>query len=296
MHFPLLDEIRQTRQLAHRTPGQESIREVIRGAARGVGAARHHEWSRVGHAGHSGHPDHPGRLAYATTVDLETQLALERDRLHELRSTVGGLVASYHLLQEQQVALTPAARSRLEHLHDVELGRLERLLTDPSDDPPGPVDLALAIDPLVETLRLGGHDIRWPGTDAHAWGRQDDVTQVVHVLLDNATRHASGHEVEVVVATAGSQVEVRVHDLGPGVAPEVRDALFERGVRRAGSPGQGIGLSIAHRLADQMGAALRFDPGDADRPGTTFVLGLPRLPESALALVMEPSTEADATG
>lgn len=280
MHFPLLDEVRQARQLPHRVPGRGSIREVVRGAARGVGAARHRTRTHQ-----------PVVSSCATTIDLEAQLALERDRLHELRSTVGGLVASYHLLQEQQVALTPAARSRLEHLHDVELGRLERLLADESDGPPGPVDLALAIDPLVETLRLGGHDVRWSGTDAHAWGRQDDVAQVVHVLLDNAVRHASGHEVEVTVATTGSLVEVRVHDLGPGVAPEVRDALFQRGVRRIGSPGQGIGLSIAHRLADRMGAALRFDPGDGDQPGTTFLLSLPRLPASAGASLPEPATE-----
>ncbi|WP_296604747.1 HAMP domain-containing sensor histidine kinase [Nocardioides sp.] len=272
MHFPLLDEIRQTRPLPRRLPGQESIREVVRGAARGLGAARRRPLPRSGHA---------GRPPSATTVDLEAQLALERDRLHELRSTVGGLVASYHLLQEQAVALTPAARSRLEHLHDVELGRLERLLADPCEDPAGPVDLALAIDPIVEMLRLGGHDVRWSGTDAQAWGRQDDVTQVVHVLLDNAVRHAYGREVEVVVVTTDSLVEVRVHDLGPGVAPEVREVLFERGVRRTGSPGQGIGLSIAHRLADQMGAVLTFDPGDRGRPGTTFVLSLPILPACA---------------
>jgi signal transduction histidine kinase len=284
MHFSLLDEIRQSRQLPCAVPVRESIREVVRGAARGVGATRHRARAHQ-----------RGLSSCDTTIDLEAELALERDRLHELRSTVGGLVASYHLLQEQQVALTPAARSRLEQLHDVELGRLERLLADQSDDPPGPVDLTLAIDPLVETLRLGGHDIRWSGTDAHAWGRQDDVTQVVHVLLDNAIRHAYGREVEVAVATTDAQVEVRVHDLGPGVAPEVRDALFQRGVRRTGSPGQGIGLSIAHRLADQMGAVLQFDPGDHDQPGTTFVLRLPRLPASSSAFVPG-SAAGSATG
>ena len=290
MHIALLHEIRQPHPLPHRGRGREAIRGAIRGAIKGAGRAadRGADWAaergadrRFGGTRHREAWTAHDAARYAATADLEAELARERDRLHELRSTVGGLVASYHLLQERQVELTSAARSRLEHLHDAELGRLERLLTDQAESPPGPVDLGRAIDTLVETLRLGGHEVRWSGTTALAWGCQDDVTQVVHVLLDNAIQHASGTEVEVTVTTSGDTVELRVHDLGPGAAPEVRDDLFQRGARRPGSPGQGIGLNIAHRLAGQMGAVLRFDPGDADLPGSTFVLSLPVLPEAA---------------
>jgi hypothetical protein len=51
------------------------------------------------------------------SVQLEAQLAHERDRLHELRSTVSGLAASYQMLHEHRAELTPATQSRLEQLH-----------------------------------------------------------------------------------------------------------------------------------------------------------------------------------
>ncbi len=59
----------------------------------------------------------------------------------------------------------------------------------------------------------------------------------------------------------------------------MRRDLFRRGVRRTDSPGEGIGLDIARRLADQMGAALWLEPYDPDRGGSTFVLSLPATPE-----------------
>ncbi|HEY0952902.1 ATP-binding protein [Nocardioides sp.] len=249
MHFALLEEIRQTHPLPYRGHGRDARRGASRDRVRGVGLAPH-----------------------PAPADLAAELARERDRLHELRSTVSGLVASYHLLQEQQVELTSAARSRLEQLHRVELDRLERLLTDEAEDPAGPVDVGLAIDPLVETLRLDGHPIRWSGSRARAWGCHDDVAQVVHVLLDNAIQHAAGNEVDVVVGAGGGRVEVRVHDRGPGTY------AADTG-RRAGSPA--VGLNTVHRLADQMGAVLRFEPGDVEDPGTTVVLSLPAHAEAA---------------
>ena len=282
MHFTLLDGIHQAHHLPLRGIGtarnevrvrhpglrQQPIRSAVERLRTVAGAAAHDHRSPT-----SGSP--------AGSAELEAELARERDRLHELRSTVSGLVASYRLLQEHPAEITPAARSRLEHLHDAELGRLERLLSDRVCSTPGPVDLATAIDPLVETLRVGGHGVTWSGTTLRAWGCPDDVAQVVHVLLDNAVRHADGNEVEVTVVPRGQQVEVRVHDQGPGVAPEVRRDLFERGVHRPGSPGEGIGLNIARRLADRMGAVLRLDTGAAELPGSTFVLSLRAAPDAA---------------
>lgn len=279
MHIALIDEIHQTHQLPRRgTAERHGIRVTQPGRhGRAIRSAVERLRVVVGPATHL----HRTSPAAPGSGELEAELARERDRLHELRSTVSGLVASYRLLQEHSIELTPAARSRLEHLHDTELGRLERLLIDRPCSAPGPVDLELAIDPLVETLRVEGHPVAWSGTTLRAWGCEDDVAQVVHVLLDNAVRHASGDQIEVTVARRGQNVEVRVRDHGPGVAPEVRDDLFERGVHRQGSPGEGIGLHIAHELADRMGAVLRLEPGDADLTGSTFVLSLPATPDAS---------------
>jgi signal transduction histidine kinase len=154
------------------------------------------------------------------------------------------------------------------------------LLNDESSSTAEWFDVGLVVDDLVETLRLRGHEISWTSTSARAWGCHDDVAEVVHVLLENAVRHGRGDHVEVTLAPRGESVEVRVHDGGPGIAPEVRRDLFRRGVRRTGSPGEGIGLSIARHLADEMGAVLRLEPSDPEVLGSTFVLSLPATPRS----------------
>lgn len=284
MHFALADEIQQVRilaQLGARSSRQGSPRRHPRVSVPPIRSTVERLRLAVAPVVHDHRATIADRESLAASTELEAELAHERDRLHELRATVSGLVASHQLLQGHQAELTAATRSRLEQLHGAELGRLERLLVDRSAGPAEPIDLGAVIDTLVETLRLRGHEIAWTGTTAHAWGCPDDVAQVLHVLLENAIRHAFGSEVEVAVSPHGRTVEIRVRDRGPGVAPEVLQDLFRRGACRTDSPGEGIGLSIARRLADQMGAVLRLEPQDADRTGSTFVLSLPATSDRA---------------
>lgn len=218
------------------------------------------------------------------TEQAEAELALEHERLHELRSTVVGITASYRLLHGSDTRLTDRHRARLERMHEDELGRLERLLHGASDVSAEAVELDAVIDPLVESVRARGHRVRWRHTDLRAWGRADDIAEIVHVLLENALQHTGGRGLRVDAARTGSGVEVRVTDRGPGIAPEVLPRLFERGARGDDSPGQGIGLHVAHRLSVEMGGQLRPEPRQDGTPGTTFVLALPTDREVATCL------------
>jgi signal transduction histidine kinase len=209
----------------------------------------------------------------------EAALARERDRLHQLRATVVGITLSHALLNQSSAELTASARARLERLHGSELARLERMLGEDHPDSVEVVDLATIIDPLVDAIRLRGHTVSWTGTRAQAWGRRDEVAEIVHVLLENAAQHGGGSPVHVEVADAPDDVEVRVRDLGPGVPPELVQVVFERGVHAADSSGQGLGLHIALRLARQMGGELRLEPTAAS-PGAQFVLHLGRVAPS----------------
>jgi signal transduction histidine kinase len=69
-------------------------------------------------------------------------------------------------------------------------------------------------------------------------------------------------------------VDIRIRDHGSGIDADVLPTLFRRGARRPGSPGRGIGLHVAHRLAREMGGRLRLAPAP-DGVGATFVLTLP---------------------
>ncbi|MBA8804651.1 signal transduction histidine kinase [Nocardioides ginsengisegetis] len=202
----------------------------------------------------------------------EAALRKDEEKLHELRATVVGITLAHQLLHDADKELQEATRERLEQLRESELGRLERLLAVEPDRAVQRVELEEVVNPLAESLRLRGHRVRWSGTPLCATGRPDDIAEIVHVLLENAARHAPGCDIRVTaVATPGS-VRVQVIDGGPGVAPHVRPRLFDRGVRGPGSPGQGLGLHIARSLAREMGGDLRLEEGT---PGATFTLTLP---------------------
>jgi two-component system OmpR family sensor kinase len=97
--------------------------------------------------------------------------------------------------------------------------------------------------------------------------------QILANLFANALRHGGPHI--ALSARADTQQDpgvavVTVSDDGPGVAPERVDSLFApfpRGV------GDGLGLSIAARLADLLGGDLTYEP--AEPHGARFVLRLP---------------------
>jgi signal transduction histidine kinase len=201
-------------------------------------------------------------------------LAARRDQdcLHEVRATVAGIGATHRLLRDRPERLSGATRTRLERLYDGEIARLERLLDDDRPDNDR-VAVHAAVTPVVDSLRLQGLAVAWGGTSASALGRSDDVAEIVHILLDNAARHAPGAEASVQVDTTASTVLLRVSDTGPGIPQPLRRQLFDRGARRPGSPGEGIGLNIASRLAHEMGGDLVLEPSSR-AGGASFTLVL----------------------
>jgi signal transduction histidine kinase len=93
---------------------------------------------------------------------------------------------------------------------------------------------------------------------------------VVTTLLDNARVHAPGATVVVDVREASDHLRIVVADDGAGVPPHLARRLFQYGVRGPGSPGEGIGLTYARRLAREAGGDLLLEA-----PGSRFVLVVP---------------------
>ena len=73
---------------------------------------------------------------------------------------------------------------------------------------------------------------------------REDLDEMLGNLLDNACKWARTRAV-LSAASAGDRVAVTIDDDGPGIAPALREAVFERGVRAdEAAPGSGLGLSI----------------------------------------------------
>jgi len=104
------------------------------------------------------------------------------------------------------------------------------------------------------------------------------VRQVLAALVGNAVRFTLRGRIEARVALAGpSQLAVEIADTGPGLTEdELAQAFqpFQRIVRTcAGTPGAGLGLTLARQLARLMGGELRAH--SAPGVGSCFTLELP---------------------
>jgi len=113
-------------------------------------------------------------------------------------------------------------------------------------------------------------------------GDEARLRQVVVNLLANARVHTpAGSHVTTTLEREGNALVVRIQDDGPGIAPEVRDRLFERFARgdssrerRTGSTG--LGMSIALAIVQSHGGSIAVDSSIAPEDhGTTFTVRLP---------------------
>jgi signal transduction histidine kinase len=216
--------------------------------------------------------------------------------MHEINSTLAGIASATQVISDNR--RTTAERCRqLEGMVQAELARLERLLSDPASetrDPAAPAPAAVAaaeapadeapaddeapvvdLDETISTLALSqavrGNRVTWMPSGERVSGDPDAVAEVINILLDNAAKHG-GTPAEVDVRRLDDRVEIAVSDSGPGIAPEIRQQLFQWGARGPESRGQGIGLNIAASLVERQGGYLRLR--DTLRQGTTFVVGL----------------------
>lgn len=92
----------------------------------------------------------------------------------------------------------------------------------------------------------------------------DGMRMLLSNLVDNAMRYTLAPGAIVVeCGQVDGRSFVRVADSGPGIAPEMRERVFERFVRLAGAhiPGSGLGLSIVRRIADHHGAQIELGSG-----------------------------------
>lgn len=100
----------------------------------------------------------------------------------------------------------------------------------------------------------------------------------LHQVLDNAITYGAGAPVRVEAQQAGSNIEIRIVDRGPGIPAEQLPHLFSRLHRSADSSstaprGIGLGLVITRELLARQGGTIsvQSEPGC----GSTFTLALP---------------------
>lgn len=150
-------------------------------------------------------------------------------------------------------------------------------------------EAVLALSPLVSerdlAFSLELKDDEPLSAALHPWL----MGEVVLNLLNNAIRHAPrGSALGVCVAAEAGHVELVFWDQGPGIAPALRERVFEpfavTGVvggssigGDSGSSGTGLGLAICHAIVTSAGGSVQLDDHDpsAAAPGLRVTVALP---------------------
>jgi signal transduction histidine kinase len=114
-------------------------------------------------------------------------------------------------------------------------------------------------------------------------GEQNDLEEMLGNLLDNACKWAASEvtlRAESVSApgAGGLQIRLVIDDDGPGIAPDLRSEIFDRGRRGDETkPGSGLGLAIVRDIATLYGGHVDIGdiPGNPPESGLRAILTLP---------------------
>jgi two-component system, OmpR family, sensor kinase len=223
-------------------------------------------------------------------TETEQLLARQRefvaDASHELRTPLTSVLANLELLEEtldgdQKEAAQSALRSskRMRRLV-ADLLLLARQDAGRAPIQRRPVDLAEVVAAAAAELEpvAGDHEISitaLPGTEVE--GVQDELHRLVLNLMENALRHTDpGTAVEASVERQNGHVVLAVEDDGPGIAPELREKVFERFFRAHGdrSGSSGLGLAIVKAVAESHDGTVSLEP-PLDGRGARFVVRFP---------------------
>lgn len=247
----------------------DRIIDALNEAGRRLAAAREQSEALAAQAAASERLAALGRVAAGVAHEIRNPIAAMRLRAESAlagddarrRKTLEDILQLVARLDGLVSELLSMTQRREPHSEKVEIGRLLAAWVDPHRVDAAARDISL----LTECGVTSGF------FDPEIVGR------ILENLLVNAVRHTpAGGRIKVGTAAQGAGLRFTVADSGPGVAPELRDHLFEPFVTGRAA-GTGLGLAIARELADAHGGRLTLlDTGDETVGcGAVFALDLP---------------------
>jgi two-component system, NtrC family, sensor histidine kinase KinB len=210
---------------------------------------------------------------------------------HELRTPLTSLALSAQLLQREEASLDARQREFLRTILE-ECARMKQLTDNLLNLARGELasislkrerlDLARVAQDVAGRFRLQAEEkhvvlesriVEVPPVS----GDPVKLSWVVSNLIGNALRYTpQGGRIEVTTESAGDTVRLEVADSGPGIAPELRDYVFERFAQYGDGTDKGsagLGLAIVKDIVMAHGGRI-FVTGNVPA-GSRFVVQLP---------------------
>jgi signal transduction histidine kinase len=244
-------------------------------------------------------------LTRTTTRLTETQSQLVRSErmasvgrlaaglAHEVGNPLAALMGMQDLLidgglpRDAQLDFLNRMRRETQRIHAVvrdllDFARPER--DEPGASPHGSADVRAVVDDVASLVRPQrpfrsvSLEVNVAGTPQVAFAAPRLTQVLLNLVLNAGAAVAStGREGRVRVcasAAAGERVRIDVEDDGPGVAPEIRERLFEPfTTTKDVGEGTGLGLAVCRGLVESAGGEIGFDASYA--AGARFYVILP---------------------
>jgi two-component system, OmpR family, sensor kinase len=280
-----LAPIRTNTELGRTAAAFDDMLDALEGAEQ----CAHHEQARA----------HTAETAALAAADRMRRFV--DDAAHELRTPITGILAAAEAASSPQ--LDPEQREHLQLLLIREAHRSQRLVEDllslarlDAGTPPRhePVQLRVLAEQQAERTALLAPEltVTVTGEPTTITGDGQQLAQLLTNLLDNARHHTPpGGTITIAIdhhtpATAETSPQhhttLTVTDTGPGIPEADRERIFDRltrldtaRTRNSHHSGAGLGLAIAHSIADAHHATLRCTDPPTGTTGATFTLTLP---------------------
>jgi signal transduction histidine kinase len=203
--------------------------------------------------------------------------------VHDLRNPLAAIYGGAEMLVDAELA--PAQMKRLAGNIYRSSRRIQELLQDLLNVSRGSVEkaelcrlrevIAAAVEQLSaaagsQSVRI---DVDVPESIEVALER-DRMERVFQNLIDNAFEvMPDGGVIRIAAATQNGSVVVSITDTGPGIAPEIRDRLFQPFVTAGKKNGLGLGLALSRQTVLDHGGDMWAEP--APGHGACFRFRLP---------------------
>lgn len=106
----------------------------------------------------------------------------------------------------------------------------------------------------------------------------DELAAILGNLLDNAfeatlKNSQSNKVITLLLTCSAEELVIEIADNGTGIAHDISDTLFSKGVSSKNQPGHGIGLYLVHQYVTQAQGTILID--EAEPQGTIFSIFIP---------------------
>ncbi|NTV89229.1 MAG: sensor histidine kinase [Clostridiales bacterium] len=225
----------------------------------------------------------------------ERQQNFTADASHELRSPLTVIQTNLEVVMDNRYETVETQMKWLENIH-TENKRMSKLVSDllflaRADSNQQLIEKKFfpISDALREVMDIYCHvaqkkDIKFTSdiaSNLEYFGDESRIKQLVVILIDNALKYTNpSGNVNLVLASSDSHLEIVVTDDGEGIEEEHLKKIFERfyrvdKARSRDGGGTGLGLAIADWIVKEHRGSINVS--SVKNSGTTFRISLPRL-------------------